>query len=93
MATPMSRLKLRSDRLQWVELDGEVVALDESALAYLGANESASLLWRELAEGTTRDRLAELLADRFALESAEAEADVDAFVAELRTRGLIERTG
>lgn len=86
----MSRLKLRSDRLQWVELDGEIVALDESALAYLSANESATLLWRELTAGTTRSQLADVLAERFELERHRAEADVDRFLSELRERGLLE---
>jgi hypothetical protein len=86
----MTWLKLRADRLQWVELEGEVVALDESALMYLGANESAALLWRELAAGTTRERLGELLARQFGLDPAEAEADVDSFLDDLRARGLIE---
>ena len=86
----MTRLKLRADRLQWVELEGEVVALDESALTYLGANESAALLWRELATGTSRERLAELLVDHFGIDPVEARADVDGFVENLRSRGLLE---
>ena len=86
----MTRLKLRADRLQWVELEGEVVALDESALTYLGANESAALLWRELAAGTSRERLAGLLADHYELDLVEAQADVDGFVESLRSRGLLE---
>ena len=86
----MTRLKLRADRLQWVELEGEVVALDESALTYLGANESAALLWRELATGTSPERLAELLVDHFGIDPVEARADVDGFVADLRSRGLLE---
>src|SRR5438128_237961 len=47
-------LRLRTDRLQWLETDGEVIALDEQAFVYLNANPTGSLLWRTLAEGTAR---------------------------------------
>lgn len=86
----MTLLRLRSDRLQSVELEGELVALDEAALTYLSGNESATLLWRELARGSTRERLAELLADRYELDYLEAQADVDHFLDDLRSRNLLE---
>ena len=86
----MTPLRLRQDRLQWVELENEVIALDEEALAYLSANESAALLWRELAAGTTLDALAGRLVEHFDLEPERATADVSRFVDELRTRGLLE---
>jgi hypothetical protein len=84
------KLRLREDRLPWVELEGEVVALDEAALTYLSANESGALLWRELSRGATRDELARRLAAEFELETARAEADVDRFLTDLRERGLLE---
>jgi len=86
----VSKVRLRSERLQWVELDGEVVALDEVALAYLSANPTGALLWRELSRGTTRDELAQCLAGHFELELERAEADVDTFLEDLRERGLLE---
>lgn len=86
----MSLLRLRGDHLQWVDVDGEVVALDETALTYLSANESAAVLWRELTSGTTREQLAERLVERFELDAAQAQADVDLFLADLQARGLLE---
>lgn len=87
----MTELRLRRDRLQWLVADDEVVALDEEKLLYLGANESAGLLWQELDGGTTRDRLVEQLLDTYDVDRAQAEADVDAFLAQLDERGLLER--
>lgn len=87
----MTELRLRRDRLQWLVADAEVVALDEEKLLYLGANESAGLLWQELDAGTTRDRLVEQLLDTYDVDRAQAEADVDAFLAQLDERGLLER--
>ena len=84
-------LRLRSDRLQWLETEGEVVALDESSLLYLGLNESGSLLWSELATGATREALVAKLVEAFGVEAETATADVDRFVAELDRRDLLTR--
>jgi Coenzyme PQQ synthesis protein D (PqqD) len=86
----MTRLRLRTDRLQWVELAEEVVALDEAALTYLSANESGALLWRALGHGATRQQLTDLLVSRFDLAEDGAAADVDRFLHDLQRRGLLE---
>lgn len=85
----MSDLRLRRGELDWVESAGDVIALDHRALTYLGANEAASLLWRELAGGATRERLVAVLDEAYGLGLDRARADVDAFLAELRRRGLL----
>lgn len=86
----MTDLRLRADRLQWLETEGEVVALDEHALVYLNTNPTGAVLWRALAEGTTRDELMRTLLDSFDVESATAEQDLDRFLADLDSRGLLE---
>ena len=87
----MSELRLRRSSLQWLDADGEVVALDEEALVYLSANESGALLWRALAAGTTREALSDALAGRFGIDREQAGRDVDVFLAELERRDLLER--
>lgn len=87
----MSELRLRKDRLHWLEADGEVVALDEASLVYLNANASGATLWRALEAGATREELVHRLLAEYDVEEAVAEADVDSFVAELDARGLLER--
>ena len=82
-------LRLRADRLQWLDADGEVVALDESSLMYLGANESGSLVWQALATGTTRDELVARLIDAYGIDEPTARADVEAFLDDLGRRGLL----
>lgn len=86
----MTVLRLRADRLQWLEADEEVVALDERSLIYLNANPSGALLWRALAAGTTRDELVRKLFDTFDVDQPTAGRDVDRFLAELEARGLLE---
>jgi hypothetical protein len=86
----MTELKLRGEGVAWTDVDGEIVALDETAAVYLGANQSGGMLWRALAEGTTRESLAASLAREYGIDTKRAEADTDAFLASLRERGLIE---
>ena len=58
----MSERKLRGQGVAWTDVDGEIVALDETSAEYLAANEAGGLLWRALAEGATRDELVAKLA-------------------------------
>lgn len=87
----MAELRLRQDRLHWLEADGEVVALDENALVYLNANPTGATLWQALAAGSTRAGLVNRLLSEFDVDEETATADVDRFVAELEARGLLER--
>lgn len=86
----MSELRLRADRLHWLEADGEVVALDEQSLMYLNANPAGAVLWQALAQGTTRDQLVQGILDEFEVDEATARSDVDRFLADLHARGLLE---
>ena len=86
----MTRLKLRRDGLTWREIDDEVVALDIESATYVSANASGRLLWRALADGATREELVASLVDEFGIDAERAAADVDAFLADLESRGLLE---
>lgn len=82
-------LRLRSDALEWREIDGEIVALDLTTTEYLTANHAAAILWQELATGCSREDLVEALRRAFDLETDAADRDVDGFLAELRGQGLL----
>ena len=86
----MSRLRIRSDGLHWIESDGEIVALDDRSLQYVSANPAAAVLWRALVEGATRTQLVARLLAEFEVHEDVATRDVDAFVAELGRLGLLE---
>lgn len=86
----MDLVKLRGHGLAWTEVDGEIVALDEDTAVYLAANASAALLWRELADGSTLESLADALAREYGIPVDRAEADVEAFLVALRERALLE---
>jgi len=82
-------LRLRAADLHWREVEGEVVALDMADSEYLSINASGTPLWAALREGATRDELVSRLRERHDLDAATAERDVDAFLAQLRERGLL----
>jgi coenzyme PQQ synthesis protein D (PqqD) len=84
-------IKLVSDRLEWREIDGEIVALDTEASKYLAGNHTAGALWPRLAAGATRDELLEALLARFDVDAETASRDLDTFLRSLEERGLIER--
>ena len=86
----MSRLRLRSDQLHWVETDGEIVALDDRSLQYLSANPTGAVIWQALVEGTTRSDLVRRLVDAFEVDEPVAARDVEAFLAELTKLDLLE---
>jgi Coenzyme PQQ synthesis protein D (PqqD) len=83
-------VKLRDDRVRWRELDKEIVAVDIDSSIYLSTNGSGALLWLELARGTTRDALIERLAQGYLIDTNRAANDVDAFLGDLRSQGLLE---
>lgn len=83
-------LRLRSGAAEWREVDGEVIALDRDAAEYLSGNVTATIIWRALAEGTTRAGLISSLSERFEIDEIRAAADVDAFLQELRARDLMD---
>jgi hypothetical protein len=84
------QLKLRQAGLEWRAVEGEVVALDVTDSAYLAVNESGRLLWEALGAGTTREALVEILTTNYSLDQAAAERDIDTFLADLGSRGLLE---
>lgn len=83
-------LRLRRDDLAWRAVEDELIAIDVRDSSYLSANDSGLLLWRTLAEGTTREGLVAALTEQFDVDPATAGADVDAFLADLRERGLLD---
>ena len=83
-------LRLRTDDLEWKEIDGEIVALDARDAKYLTVRGSGALLWGLLATVTTRAALVRALVDAYAIDGPQADADVDRFLAELDEQGLLE---
>jgi hypothetical protein len=84
------RMRVRSNALEWREIDGEVVALDLRRSLYLAVNPSGTALWPALVEGASREELIELLCTECGAPREAAVADVDGFLAELAQHDLLE---
>ena len=82
-------LKLRTEDLEWRQIDDEIVALDARRAEYLGVDGSAVELWGALCDGASRDQLITKLVERYRISRERAGADVDNFVAELASRELL----
>jgi coenzyme PQQ synthesis protein D (PqqD) len=85
----MTELRLQTQLLEWREVDGEVIALEQERSAYVAANRSGALLWRALAEGCTQPELTALLVAEYGIDANTAKVDVDGFLADLAQRGLL----
>jgi hypothetical protein len=86
----MTELRLQDGRVDWREVDGELIALARADSVYLAGNASAAVLWRALADGTTEPDLEALLVSTYGISGDAARADVAAFLADLGARGLLE---
>jgi hypothetical protein len=75
--------------LAWQRVGGEIIVVDLGARRALGLNPVGSLVW-ELIGRSDEEALARTVAERFAVPLERAADDVRAFLADLRTRGLVE---
>ena len=86
----MDELRLRAEGLVWRDIDGELVILDVDRSMYLASNGTGTLLWEALAEGTTHEQLVQLLVTNAEVPVHIATGDVDAFLVQLRERGVLD---
>jgi hypothetical protein len=81
--------RLRADRVDWRQVDGEVVALDRQSSQYLAINATGAVVWTELVEGATADQLVDAVTARFEVSPEQARRDVEGFLADLARRRLL----
>jgi Coenzyme PQQ synthesis protein D (PqqD) len=84
-----STLRLRTEGLEWRDIDGEVVALDLRTATYLTVNQSGAKLWSALASGASRQQLIDLLIREFDLPREQATKDAEAFVQMLARHDML----
>jgi hypothetical protein len=83
-------MRLRTEGLSWRELDGETILLDLQSSIYFRANRTGTVILQALLEDCTREALLGRVAETYGVNSGDVAADVDAFVAELHDRGLLQ---
>ncbi len=82
-------VQLRQADLTWQVAGDDIVVLDLAGSVYLKLNGSGRVLWEALAEPCTESDLRAALIDRYGIDEERAGADVAAFLADLRARGLL----
>jgi hypothetical protein len=82
-------MQLRQGDLTWQIAGDDVVVLDLAGSVYLKLNGSGRVLWEHLADSTSKGELVAALVDAYGIDEGLASTDVDAFLADLRARGLL----
>ncbi len=90
MSDSEARLALRSEDLMWRVVDDDVVALDFASSKYFATNRAGTLLWERLRTGATRPELVQAMCDRYPIDAQQAGREVDDFVRQLASSGLLE---
>lgn len=80
--------RLRTD-VSTADTDDGMVLLDERAGRYWQLNATGVLVLRMLLDGAASHQIAQILADRHAVSTERAAADVAALLERLRTAGLV----
>jgi hypothetical protein len=75
--------------MTWRWVDDSIMILDLPTSASLSLNGTAAAIWQLLARGTTVAELVKSVTDEFEVEPDIAEADITAFLDDLRSRGFI----
>jgi len=70
-------------------IDGETIAINQRTGRYYSLDGPAAVIWQALASGTSRARLLDELAARYDASPTSLEAELDAFLAELRAEDLV----
>ena len=83
-------LRIREEDVHWRQVGDEVVILDLRTSQYFSLNGTGALLWPLLSGGATAAELATELATAFDLDAETAQRDVEAFLAALRERDLLD---
>lgn len=75
--------------VEWIDVEGEIVAVQREAETIHLISSSGSLLWPFLDGSATVGELAVDISEVFGIKQAQALADVTAFVAEMRSQLLV----
>jgi hypothetical protein len=87
--TALTPLRLNPAAVSWLEVDGEIIALQLSSSEYLSTNATGALLWKSLTSGTTREELIAQVVEAYGIDQQRAAADTDAFLEALAAQGLL----
>ncbi len=71
------------------QIDGETVLLAESGNQYISLNIVGSFIWEQIDGNHSLADILDILCEEFEVERERALADLDAFIKQLETEGLV----
>ncbi len=71
------------------ELDGEICLFDPGKAKYLNLNGSGSAIWNLLAEPMDKGAIVAEMLDRYEVEEAPCQSEVEAFLKDATEQGLV----
>jgi PqqD family protein of HPr-rel-A system len=90
MGDPVDLVVPRTDGVVWRVVGADLVVYETATSVFVQLNRTGRLLWELLVDAPrSTTALAERLAAQFGLDIAQAATDVDRFVEELRSAGLL----
>jgi len=72
------------------EVDGELVLLNPTSGRYYGLDRVGLAMWEALAAGETVETARAQLLERFDVEAARLEADLESLIGDLEREGLVD---
>ncbi|HEY6324078.1 MAG TPA: PqqD family protein [Thermoanaerobaculia bacterium] len=78
-----------SPSVQFVRVEGDYVLMDLAAGLYFGLDPVASHIWQSLSEHGDPAQAAQELSRDYDVDPAQARADIEKWIAELETKGLV----
>ena len=90
MSDPVPLIVARTDGVVWRVVGADLVVYETASSLFVQLNRTGRLLWEALVDGPcTAASLTERLTTHFGVEPERAGADVDRFLDELRSAGLL----
>lgn len=81
---------VRTDEYISARIDSEEIILHSGSEKYFGLNEVGTQIWEALDEPRTLDELTRMIHERFDISEEQSRRDVESFIDDLQTAGLIE---
>ena len=83
------RVEILDADIVWRELDGEVVILNLATGYYYGLEGAGNDIWRLLIEHGSTDKVVEVLAEEYDVDTARLKGDVHALVDDLARKSIV----
>lgn len=86
---PLDQVCIRASHLVATDMDGETVMMNVSQGTYFGLGGIGGRIWTLLTEPATVEHMVRTICSEYAVDEATCRVDVEQFLQELLTHGLV----